>query len=93
MIHYSVNPDTCAITLSDTLFSKLVASNPEIIDRVDSFKSHLKEKLSLDFSVRKERRLSTGSFRSRLPSLPTKRRSDESKGNTPKHKRSLQSSS
>ena len=84
---YSVNSDNCEVLLSELLFADLIAANPEISDKVRKFKTHLKEKLSLDYSVRRERRLSTGSFRSRLPSIPTKRGHDESKGNTPKHPR------
>lgn len=84
---YTVNSDSCEVTLSELLFSDLIAANPEISDKVSKFKVHLKEKLSLDYSVRRERRLSTGSFRSRLPSILTKRGHDESKGNNPKHPR------
>ena len=90
---YTVNPDSCEVTISENLFSDIVTANPEISDKVCSFKKHLKEKLSLDFSVRRERRLSTGSFRSRLPSMSTKRGSDESKGNSAKISRPLHSTS
>ena len=81
---YTVNTENCEVTLSEQLFSNVIAANPDVSEKVNIFKSHLKEKLSHDFSVRRERRLSTGSFRSRLPSIPTKRAHDDIKGNNPK---------
>ena len=49
-----------------------MSANPEVSEKIKKFKVHLKEKLSRDFSIRRERRLSTGSFRSRLPSAPNR---------------------
>ena len=90
---YTVNAENCQVVLSKSLFSNLVDSNIEISEKIDSFKDHLKEKLSLDYSVRRERRLSTGSFRSRLPSASIKRSNDELQGNPSKLSRPSQSSS
>ena len=89
---YTVNSENCEVTLSELLFSELMIANPGISEKIKKFKHHLKEKLSLDYSVRRERRLSSGAFRSRLPSAPLKRGNDESRGNTPKHRRPSHSS-
>ena len=88
---YTVNTENCQVVLSESLFSNLVRSNSEISDKIKYFKNHLTDKLSLDYSVRRERRLSTGSFRSRLPSASTKRSNDELKGNPSKCSRPSQS--
>ena len=81
---YTVNPDTNVVMLDDNLFSDLVKDNPSLNDKIDNFKQHLKDKLTLDLSIRKERRLSLGSARSRLPSLSSKRSNSESAGNATK---------
>ena len=88
---YTVNADNCQVVLSESLFEKIINSHSDISDKVDSFKNHLKDKLSLNFSVRRDRRLSTGSFRSRLPSASIKRSNDELKGNLSKCSRPSQS--
>ena len=82
---YTVNAQTSQVTLSDDLFSDLADKNSDISDKISTFKSHLKDKLSLDYSVRRERRLSSTSSRSRLPSFSSKRlNNDVSIGNPTK---------
>ena len=91
---YSVDTENCQVVLSETLFSNIAETNSDISEKIDTFKNHLKEKLSLDFSVRRERRLSmgSGSIRSRIPSVSIKRSNDEQKGNASKCSRPSQSS-
>lgn len=81
---YTVNPDTNDVMLCENLFSDLLRDNPCLKDKIDNFKQHLKDKLTLDLSIRKERRLSLGSVRSRLPSMSSKRSNSESAGNATK---------
>ena len=84
---YTVDPDTNLITLNENLFSDLKGDDnfDFVKEKVKVFENHLKEKLSMDLSIRRERRLSSVSLnRSRLPSLSTKRSHEESKGNPTK---------
>ena len=92
---YTVDADNGQVILSESLFSSIVEANSELSDKINAFRNHLKDKLSLDFTVRRERRLSmnSGSYRSRLPSVSTKRSNDEPKGNINKCSRPSQSSS
>lgn len=81
---YTVDPDTNSITLNENLFSDLKGDDnfDFVKEKVKVFENHLKEKLSMDLSIRRERRLSSVSLnRSRLPSLSIKRSHEESNGN------------
>ena len=75
--YYSVKQDSQEIILSDELFSNILKSDPELANPLDIFKNHLRTKLSIDLSVRRERRNSTGQARPRLLSNKTKRAEDD----------------
>ena len=84
---YTVDPDTNSISLNENLFSDLKGDDnfDFVKEKVKVFENHLKEKLSMDLSIRRERRLSSVTLnRSRLPSISTKRSHEESKGNPTK---------
>ena len=84
---YTVDPDSNVVTLNENLFSDLKGENnfDFVIEKVKVFENHLKEKLSMDLSIRRERRLSSVSLsRSRLPSVSAKQSHEESKGNPTK---------
>ena len=58
---YTVDPDTNSITLNENLFSDLKGDDnfDFVKEKVKVFENHLKEKLSMDLSIRRERRLSS----------------------------------
>ena len=89
---YTVNPETMNVELSDSLFQNIVEAEPSFTDKISLFKSHLLEKLKLDLTVRKERRMSNGLTRTRTLSNSTKRPSDDKKSNKTKIARPSQSS-
>ena len=80
------------VELSDNLFKNIIEAEPAFTEKITLFKSHLLEKLKLDLTVRKERRLSSGLTRARSLSNSTKRPSEEKKSGKTKIARPSQSS-
>ena len=74
---FTVNNDTNEVTLADNLFHMIKKSDSIATENLKHFKLKLEQKLSLDFSVRKERRNSIGFTRPRVFSTSTKRTDDE----------------
>ena len=89
---YTVNPESMDVELSDNLFKNIIDAEPAFTEKITLFKSHLLEKLKLDLTVRKERRLSSGLTRARSLSNSTKRPSEEKKSGKTKIARPSQSS-
>ena len=80
---YTANAQTSQVTLSEELFSDIADKHSDISEKIETFKTHMKNKLSFDYSVRRERRLSSSSSRSRLPSISTKRLNNDIPGGNP----------
>ena len=75
---YSIDSETKEVKLSDTLFKDIIdAADPLTVERISDFKKHFLQKISLDLSVRNERRLSSSLPRTRTLSNSTKRIADE----------------
>ena len=80
---YTVDQDSNTVVLSDSLFSDILVSHPAMTDKVSEFKCHLKNKLSHDLLIRKERRNSSN-HRPRLLSIPSKRSNSDPSESNPK---------
>ena len=75
---YVIDSDTKEVKLSDKLFSDIMDNQPDSVQKIEEFKTHLLLKLNKDQSVRNERRLSTTDTpRRRTLSNSTKRTAED----------------